>query len=63
METIYQVKGGNFEEVYKNKGNEKSMIGLGMLYSIAAMHMGENGMILERQWDYPHMVQQSRHIF
>ena len=41
METIYQVKGGNFEEVYKNKGNEKSMIGLGMLYSIAAMHMGE----------------------
>ena len=41
METIYHEKGGNFEEVYKNKGNEKSMIGLGMLYSIAAMHMGE----------------------
>ena len=41
METIYEVKGGNFEEVYKNQGNEKSLIGLGMLYSIAAMHMGE----------------------
>ena len=42
METIYAVRDGKFEEIYKNKSCEKSEIGLGILYASAAMHMGEN---------------------
>ena len=41
METIYEVKDNKFKEVYKNKGGDKSAIGLGILYATAAMHMGE----------------------
>ena len=41
METIYAVRNGRFKEVYKNKGGDKSAIGLGILYASAAMHMGD----------------------
>ena len=41
METIYAVRDNKFKEVYKNKGGDKSKIGLGILYASAAMHMGE----------------------
>ena len=41
METIYAVRNGKFEKIYKNKGGDKSKIGLGILYASAAMHMGQ----------------------
>ena len=42
METIYEVRDGKFKELYSNKGGIKSMVGIGILYAIAALHMGQS---------------------
>ena len=41
METIYEVRDGKFKEIYKNKGGDKSRVGVGILYGLAALNMGE----------------------